>query len=129
VLATKLLAVVDELRAPAAHRERLMVRASGRVAFVETEQIDWIEAEGNYVRLHVGAESYVMRETMVSIAARLNADRFFRIHRSRIVRVDRIKELRVAAGGDYDVVLYSGLRLGLSRLYKDALQVRLTKGR
>lgn len=125
VLANRLLALVDELHPPVMAAERLTIRADGRVVFVEVDQIDWVEAEGNYVRLHVGSDSYLMRETMNNLLARLGEDRFFRIHRSRIVNVARIKELRLAAGGDYDVVLEGGLRLGLSRLYKDALQARL----
>ena len=126
-IAKRLVALVDQLRGPAAAGERLMVRAGGRVAFVEVDQIDWVEAEGNYARLHVGAESYLTRETMNNLLARLGEDRFFRIHRSRIVNVARIKELRLAAGGDYDVVLLCGRRLGLSRLYKDALQKRMAQ--
>ena len=125
-LARRLVALVDQLRAPVAAGERLMVRTGGRVAFVEIDQIDWIEAEGNYARLYVGSDSYLTRETMNNLLARLGGERFFRIHRSRIVNVARIKELRLAAGGDYDVVLLCGRRLGLSRLYKDALQNRLT---
>jgi two-component system, LytTR family, response regulator len=96
-------------------------------SFWNLDQIDWVEAEGNYARLHVGSESYLMRETMTNLLGRLGEDRFFRIHRSRIVNVARIKELRLAGGGDYDVVLRSGNKLGLSRLYKDALQERLAK--
>lgn len=128
VLASRLVALVEELRAPSRQGERLMVRAGGRIVFVDAEQIDWVEAEGNYVRLHVASDSYLMRDTMINLMAHLSEDRFFRIHRSRIVRVDCIRELRLAAGGDYDVVLKSGVRLGLSRLYKDSLQERLAQG-
>jgi two-component system LytT family response regulator len=127
-LTERLMALVEQLRSPVLAGERLMVRAGGRVVFVELDQIDWVEAEGNYARLHVAGESYLMRETMSNVLARLGDERFFRIHRSRIVNVARIKELRLAAGGDYDVILDSGVRLGLSRLYKDALQERLAKG-
>ena len=124
-LAGRLVALVDELRAPEPKGERLIVRTGGRVVFVNTDQIDWVEAEGNYVRLHVATDSYLVRDTMANVMARLGEGRFFRIHRSRIVRVERIKELRLAPGGDYDVVLKTGLKLGLSRLYKEALQERL----
>ncbi len=103
-------------------------RSGGRVSFVEVEQIDWVEAEGNYVRIHAGGDSHLVRETMARLHARLDANRFFRIHRSRLVNVARIKELRLGAGGDYDVVLQDGRHLGLSRLYRDALQERLAKG-
>ena len=127
VLAKRLAALVDQLHTPAITGERLMIRAGGRVAFVDVDQIDWVEAEGNYARLHVGPETYLTRDTMNNLLSRLGEDRFFRIHRSRIVNVARIKELRLAAGGDYDVVLLCGRRLGLSRLYKDALQQRLAR--
>jgi two-component system, LytTR family, response regulator len=127
-VAARLLALVDELRSPAPSGERLIVRAGGRVTFVEVEQIDWVEAEGNYVRIHAGGDSHLVRETMARLHARLDPKRFFRIHRSRLVNVSRIKELRLGAGGDYEVVLHDGRRLGLSRLYRDALQERLAKG-
>ncbi len=127
LLAERLLALVEELGPPPPPKERLMVRALGRIVFLELDQIDWIEAEGNYARLHIGTESYLMRETMNHLLMRLGENGFFRIHRSRIVNLAKIKELRVAGGGDYSVVLSSGLRLGLSRLYKDALQARLVR--
>lgn len=99
--------------------------ANSRVTFVDIDSIDWVEAEGNYARLHVGPASHVVRHTMTELLRRLGGRRFFRIHRSCIVNVDRVKELRVAAGGDYDVVLTSGTRVGLSRAYRDAFQARL----
>ena len=127
-LANKLIALVDELSGDQPP-ERITVRTGGRVIFVELDRIDWVQAEGNYARLHLGPESYLIRETMNALEARLGGDRFFRIHRSRIVNIARIKELRLAAGGDYDVVLDSGMRLGLSRLQRDALQTRLSSRR
>lgn len=127
-VAARLLAVVDELRSPASSGERLIVRSGGRVTFVDVDQIDWVEAEGNYVRIHTAGESHLVRETMAKLQARLEPERFFRIHRSRLVNVSRIKELRLGAGGDYDVVLHDGRHLGLSRLYKETLQERLAKG-
>jgi two-component system LytT family response regulator len=127
-LADRLMALVDELRTPQASGGRLMVRSGGRVVFINTDQIDWVEAEGNYVRIHAAGDSHLLRETMVSLSTRLGDTRFFRIHRSRIVNVAKIKELRIAAGGDYDVILKDGRTLGLSRLYKDALQTRLAHG-
>jgi len=127
-LADRLMSVIDELRKPTLAGERLIIRTGGRVTFVNVEQIDWIEAEGNYARIHAASESHLVRETMVSLQARLGESQFFRIHRSRIVNVARIKELTLRGGGDYEVVLTNGLTLGLSRLYKDALQQRLAKG-
>ena len=123
-------AIVSQLRPPGAGaRERMIVRSGGRVQFVDVEQIDWVEAEGNYVRLHVGPDSHLIRDTMTGILGRLCSERFFRIHRSRIVRLDRIQSLHLASGGDYDVVLKDGTLLGLSRMSKDALQHRLAQRR
>ena len=105
--------------------ERLLVKAGGRVSFVEIDSIDWVEAEGNYVRIHAGSQVYLMRETMNGLIARIGERQFFRIHRSRIVNITRVKELIIAGGGDYQVLLWDGTRLGLSRLYRDALQAQL----
>jgi two-component system, LytTR family, response regulator len=126
-LATRLMALVQDaqIRRPAA--ERLVVRSGARVVFVDVANIDWVEAEGNYVRLHVGNDSHLMRETMLAMEQRLGATQFIRIHRSRIVNADRVKELRLTPNGDYEAVLRSGTTLGVSRLYRDALQERLKR--
>jgi two-component system LytT family response regulator len=114
---------------PGPASERLLVKSGGRVSFVDVDTIDWVEAEGNYVRLHAGAQLHLMRETMTALISRIGSRRFFRIHRSRIVNISRVKELLIAGGGDYQVVLQDGTRLGLSRLYRDALQDQLTARR
>ena len=106
---------------------RLLIKSGGRVLFVDVEQIDWVEAEGNYVRLHVGDQIHMLRETMNRLIERIGAQRFFRIHRSRIVNITRVKELLIAGGGEYHVVLWNGTKIGLSRLYRDALQEQLTR--
>jgi two-component system LytT family response regulator len=116
-------------RSPEPGSERLLVKSGGRVSFVDVDSIDWVEAEGNYVRLHAGAQLHLMRETMTALIERIGSRRFFRIHRSRIVNISRVKELLIAGGGDYQVVLWDGTRLGLSRLYRDALQDQLTARR
>ena len=107
--------------------QRLLVKSGGRVSFVDVDQIDWVEAEGNYVRIHAGDQVHVLRETMNGLLDRIGPGQFFRIHRSRIVNVGRVKELLIAGGGDYHVVLWDGTRLGLSRMYRDALQEQLTR--
>jgi two-component system LytT family response regulator len=114
-------------RSPEAIGERLLVKSGGRISFVDVESIDWVEAEGNYVRLHAGDQVHLMRETMNALIDKIGSHRFFRIHRSRIVNVKRVKELLIAGGGDYQVVLFDGTQLGLSRLYRDALQQQLTR--
>jgi two-component system LytT family response regulator len=125
----RLMALVRGSPSTLAPADRLVVRVRGRAQFVETDRIDWVEAQGNYSRLHTESRTYLMRETMNRLFSRLGEHRFFRIHRSRIVRLDAIQELRLAAGGDYAVLLKDGLRLSLSRLYRDALQTRLAEGR
>jgi two-component system LytT family response regulator len=110
-----------------AANERLLVKSGGRVSFVDVDQIDWVEAEGNYVRMHAGDQVHVLRETMNNLLDRIGPQLFFRIHRSRIVNIRRVKELLIAGGGDYTVVLWDGTRLGLSRMYRDALQNQLTR--
>jgi two-component system LytT family response regulator len=124
----RLLALVRDLRpASQARTDRLVVKSGGRLYFLRADEIDWIEAAGNYVRLHVGAEGHLLRETMNSIESRLNPEIFFRIHRSHIVNIERIKELQPWFNGEYVVILRNGARLTLSRGYREKLQERLGK--
>ncbi len=101
--------------------ERIMVKSGGRVFFIRTEEIDWIEAHGNYLRLHVGGEAHLLRETMGRLAAKLDRDKFLRIHRSALVRIESIKELQPLFSGDYTVLLRDNTELTLSRSYRDKL--------
>jgi two-component system LytT family response regulator len=126
-LGRRLLALVHDIKPEPQRVERLVVKSGGRVFFLRTDEIDWIEAAGNYVRLHLGSESHLFRETMNRMEARLDVKRFARIHRSRIVNTERIKELQPWFNGDYVVVLRDGTRLTLSRGYREKLQQRLTK--
>jgi len=126
-LGRRLLALVKDLRKDQPRAERLVVKAGGRLFFLRTDEIDWIEAAGNYVRLHLSEDSHLFRETMNNMEARLDARRFVRIHRSRIVNTDRIKELQPWFNGEYVVVLQNGTRLTLSRGYREKLQERLGK--
>jgi len=125
-LARRLLALVDEVRPVRARGERLVVRSGARLVFVEIRQVDWVEAEGNYVRLHVGDESHLIRATMHAVEARLGSQ-FVRIHRSRIANMERVQKLRVASNGEYEVVLRSGRALRVSRLYRDKVQEHLRR--
>ena len=108
-------------------RERLVIKSSGRIYFIRMRDIDWCEADGNYVRLHVGAQTHLVRGTMAHIESQLDRARFVRIHRSTIVNVDRIQELRSSFGGEYVVLLHATPRLTLSRGYRAGLQARLGK--
>src|SRR6476660_3859039 len=124
-LGRRLLALVKDLRRDQPRAERLVVKSGGRLFFLRADEIDWVEAAGNYVRLHVGTTSHLLRETMNAIEGRLDPEKFFRIHRSRIVNMERIQELQPWLNGEYDVVLRTGTRLTLSRGYREKLQDRL----
>jgi two-component system LytT family response regulator len=102
--------------------DRLVIKAKGRVIFLNLDEIDWVEAAANYVRLNVGKESYLFRETISRTSERLNPNHFIRIHRSTIVNVRKIKELIPVNSGEYIVVLKTGKELSCSRGYRAALQ-------
>jgi two-component system LytT family response regulator len=127
-LERRLTAIVQDLKPAKARTDRFVVKSGGRIFFVRTAEIDWIEAAGNYVRLHLGEDSHLFRETMNNMEGRLDVQRFVRIHRSRIVNTDRIKEMQPWFNGEYVVVLQNGTRLTLSRGYREKLQERLGKG-
>ena len=101
--------------------DRLAIKSGSRTLFVEASQIDYVEAAGNYARLHAGSAEYVTRETLAALEARLSAHDFVRIHRSVIVNRRRIRELRPWFTGEYIVILTSGKELTLSRGYRDRL--------
>jgi two-component system LytT family response regulator len=124
-LGRRLLALVKDLRKDQPRAERLVVKSGGRLFFLRADEIDWVEAAGNYVRLHVGTTSHLLRETMNAIEGRLDPEKFFRIHRSRIVNMERIQELQPWLNGEYAVLLRTGTRLTLSRGYREKLQDRL----
>jgi two-component system LytT family response regulator len=126
-LGKSLLALVQDFKPEQKKQDRLVVKSGGRVFFVRTDDIDWIEASGNYVRLHLKEQSYLFRETMNQMESRLDPHRFFRIHRSRIVNTERIKELQPWFNGEYVVLLHNGTQLRLSRSYREKLEERLGK--
>jgi two-component system, LytTR family, response regulator len=123
----KILSLLEDLKAGTKYLERLVIKSSGRIYFLETNEIDWIQAEGNYVSVHTGKKSHLLRETISSLENQLDPKKFLRIHRSAIVRIDRIKELQPWFHGEYHVVLNDGTQLTLSRNYRDRLQEALGK--
>jgi two-component system LytT family response regulator len=102
-------------------KRRLPIKSAGRVVFIDVDEIDYLEAAGNYVVVHAGGEEYRTRETMNVFEERLSQSQFVRIHRSAIVNRKRIKELRPWFTGEYAVVLKSGKELTLTRSYRDRL--------
>ncbi len=105
--------------------ERIAVEMRGQLRVVPVERIDYIAADGPYAELHAGTDTFVIRERMQTLEDRLDPAHFFRIHRSTIVRLDRVEALLTAPGGDYAVRLTDGTRLRVSRSRRDALAERL----
>jgi two-component system, LytTR family, response regulator len=123
----RLLSLLGDLRREQETPDRFVIKSGGRVLFLRVEEIDWMRAVGNYVRLQVGRDSHLMRETMTGMEAKLNPDRFMRIHRSTIVNLDRVKEAQPWAKGEYVVIMRDGTRLIMSRRYRERLNERLNK--
>lgn len=129
-LTEKLSALLETLQhpqaAPAAAgaptNERIAVKLDGRVIFVRPGDIDWIEAQDNYVKLHVGREAHLVRDTLSNFEARLDTKRFIRIARSTIVNIDRVREMQPMFHGEYVVILHDGSKLTMSRGYRETLQ-------
>jgi len=121
LLSERLTGLLEDLEAREKRLTRLIVKSAGRVSFVRVEEIDWIEAADNYVRIHVSRESYLIRETLQSLVERLDPAKFLRIHRSTVVNSDRIKEMQPLFRGDYLVRLHDGTELTLTRNYKATL--------
>ena len=92
------------------------------------DDIDWIQANGNYVLLHCGAARYSLRATLSGIGERLDGERFLRVHRTSIVNVDRIHEITPLFHGDFQIVLHDGTELVLSRRYRERLPEALRQG-
>ncbi len=99
--------------------QRITIKARGTIYFVKVEDIDWIEAAGDYVSIHVAGKTHLLRETMAGMVKKLDPRDFVRIHRSSIVRVDRVKEIKPYFHGDYIIYLLDGTELRLSRRYWD----------
>ncbi len=121
VIDSHLVSLLEELREERKYPERLIVKSSGRVFFVRTEDIDWVEASGNYVKIHTKNEAHLLRESMKNMEAKLDPKIFVRIHRSAIVNIDRIRELEPWFHGEYIVIMRDGTRLTASRVFSDRL--------
>jgi two-component system, LytTR family, response regulator len=119
---SQLEALLTDVQARSKPLERIMIKTSGRIFFLRLDEIDYIEAAGNYVRLHVGKEDHLLRETMSSLESKLDSRKFLRIHRSTIVNIESVKELQPLFHGEYAVLLRDGTQLTLSRGYRDKLE-------
>jgi two-component system LytT family response regulator len=121
MLTHQLQSLLSDLNGGRKYLDRLVIKAAGKVFFVKVDEIDWIEAAGNYVSLHVGRNTHLLRQTMNGIEEQLDRQKFARIHRSALVNIERIKELSPLFHGDYVVTLHDATRLTLSRNYREAL--------
>jgi len=128
-LTNRILDLLSKLKSdvPPAAEGRLVIRTKGRVVFLNLSEIEWIEAQANYVRLNVGKESHLIRETLGRICERLDPNDFVRVHRSTVVNVSKIKELIPVNSGEYIVVLKNGKELSCSRGYRKALENIIAK--
>jgi len=111
--------------APPRYLERIAVQMPGKMRVVPVAEIDYVTADGPYAELHVGTHRYVIRESMQHLEEKLDPERFLRIHRSAIVRLDRVDALLRSEGSEYQVQLQGGVRLRVGRSRREALERRL----
>ena len=123
----RVLDFLQETKAKSPVEKRLVFKAGGRVVFLNLDEIEWVEASANYVKLNVGKESYLLRERIGRVSERLDPAQFVRIHRSIIVNVEKIKELQPCNSGEYIVVLKNGKELPSSRGFRGGLQQLIEK--
>ena len=97
---------------------RLMIKSKDEISIVNIEEIDWLESAGDYVYVHANSKKHILRETLTALEQKLNPNRFVRIHRSSIVNLDKIKNLKANEHGDFEVFLHNGEKLKLSRTFK-----------
>jgi two-component system LytT family response regulator len=106
--------------------QRVVVRSAGRVILLKAPDIDWLEGSGNYVTLHVGRTTYLLRESLTALERKLDPEQFVRSHRSAIVNVDRIRELGPWSGGEQALILHDGTQLTIGRVFRARLENFLT---
>jgi two-component system LytT family response regulator len=123
-----IIALLEELKAGPRYLERLVIKNGGRVFFLHVQDVHCIEAEGNYVRVYDNQKGYLLRETISSLEEQLDPKQFLRIHRSAIVKIDRIKEMQPWFHGEYRIIMENGKQLALSRNYRANLQEAVGNG-
>ncbi len=121
----RILSLLAEKRAETPYVERFILKAQGRVVFLKADEVEWIEAEGNYVMLHAGKKKHLFREAISSLEAKLDPRLFRRIGRSTIVNLDCIRELQPWSRGEYMIILHDGTELKLSHRFRDNLNRNL----
>jgi len=114
-------ALLENIKNKPQYLDRLVIKAAGRITFLRTDEINWIEADDKYVHLHTSKVRPMVRQTLSAMEAQLDPEKFRRVHRSAIVNVERIAELQPLFSGEYSILLQDGTELTLSRNYKDKL--------
>lgn len=112
-------AMLEDIKSSSKFLKRLTIKLTGHTILLPTDEIDWVESYGNYLKVHAGRESHLIRGTMQSLEAKLDPETFVRVHRSAIVNIEKIKEIYPRSNGDQDLVLQNGQQLMLSRKYRD----------
>jgi two-component system LytT family response regulator len=121
----RVLEMLAELETRQHSPERIVVKSDGEIVCLKPSEIDWAESAGNYVCLHVGNVTHILRETITALENRLGARQFLRVHRSTLVNVDRIRTLKPSLYGDYSILLRDGTKLTLSRGFRETVLRRL----
>ena len=121
----RLLTRTAQPEVPGDYLTRLLIKTDGRIAIVPLDEVDWLEADGDFVKVHAGRNTWDLRETMKEIESKIDPARFVRIHRSTILSVNRIRELQPWFKGDYVVILQDGTKLRLSRRFRSGLEKAL----
>ncbi|MEI7905973.1 MAG: LytTR family DNA-binding domain-containing protein [Bacteroidota bacterium] len=119
--------MLNSINQESARPERLIVKTNGKIIFLRMNEIDWMEAAGNYVNVHVGNEAHLIRETMNNIQDQLDPQHFIRIHRGTIINIEKVKELQPYYNGEYKVVLQNNTQVILSRGYRENFKKILGK--
>lgn len=112
-------AMLEDIKSGSKFLKRLTIKLTGRTILLPTDEIDWIETHGNYLKVYARREAHLIRGTMQALETKLNPEKFVRVHRSAIVNVEKIKEIHPRSNGDQDLVLQNGQQLMLSRNYRE----------
>lgn len=121
-IARDLARLLEVVGAPPDRAARLPIKHDGRVTFVRIPDVDWVDADGDFVHVHVGRETHTLRETMAEMEAKLPSPQFVRVHRSVIVNTERIREIQPWFKGDYVILLHDGTKIRSGRTYRDRVQ-------
>jgi two-component system LytT family response regulator len=121
-LSRRLAGLLEAATGPGRFLTRLIVKDAGRAIFLTVDELDWIEAADYCVKLHIRGKSYLVRQSLQSLETRLDPERFFRIHRSALVNLDRVKEIQALFRGEHAVILQDGAKLKLSRNRREVLE-------